>query len=193
MNYHRVSDGTIEPLSYQVVRDHLRVDDVPEEETLINLYNGAARQAWEMRTGHIISDTQTWTLTLDNWFGEVEIKKSPLIAISSIQYYDKADALQTLASTNYYTFLAGHIGRIRMKAGITLPSLNEDRPGNVIITFTAGYSTPNNVPTDIKRALLLLIGHYYENRMETQMQFSADVNNVPLGFIWTSDNYRYWK
>lgn len=191
-DYYRSSDGSVEPITYALVRDHLRVDDTPEEQVIISHYMKAARDAFEDMTGHILSSSQTWELYQEFWSGEIEIRKAPVIAVSSIQYYDNSDVLQTLSASTYYVQIYGRCTVIRFKAGTTLPTLSE-RPDAVKVNFTAGYSTPNNVPTMAKQALLSLIGHWYENRQESVLMPGISEVSIPNGFKYISNQFKLWK
>lgn len=46
------------------------------------------------------------------------------------------------------------------------------------------------VPADLKQAVLMLVGHFYENREATLIGISAD--EVPLGVWSILDQHRAW-
>jgi hypothetical protein len=81
--------------------------------------------------------TQVWKLYLDS--SEVreyiELNKSPLISVDSVQYYDAENALQTLNANQYERDIVGDPCRIRVPSWPTV----YDRMNAVCITFTCGY------------------------------------------------------
>jgi len=58
-------------------------------------------------------------------------------------------------------------GRLVLKSGQSWPSATL-RPANaIVIRFVAGWASLGELPLRIKQAMLLLIGHWYENREAT--------------------------
>jgi uncharacterized phiE125 gp8 family phage protein len=88
------------------------------------------------------------------------LPKRPIHSITSIKYYDGANNLTTWPANQYQL----HINEIRYAYQITLPAV-ADRWDAWEITYKLGYSQDaTSVPAIAKRAMLLLVGHYFENR-----------------------------
>ena len=68
----------------------------------------------------------------------------------------------------------------------TLSGLPSDR-SNVYLTLTAGWPSPAGVPHNLKQAIRLLVGHWYENReaataggVSAEIQFGVDTLISPF-------------
>jgi uncharacterized phiE125 gp8 family phage protein len=133
---------------------------------------------------------QTWDLKLDGfpyWGGAVfdehrvqygyceaaiDVPLPPLIAVTSITYVDVDEATQTLASSAYQVLGLGGTARAQIVPvyGTTWPVAHPMRE-SVTVRFRCGYEGSGspvdaaaNVPAPIKTAILLLAGHFYQNR-----------------------------
>jgi len=69
---------------------------------------------------------------------------------------------------------------------VTLSGLPSDR-SNVYLTLTAGWPSPAGVPHNLKQAIRLLVGHWYENReaataggVSAEIQFGVDTLISPF-------------
>lgn len=122
----------------------------------------AARQHVENVTGRKLV-TQTWRWTVDALAGEMTIPLSPVQSVSSVTYTDEAGDTQTLSSSLYDLDLTTNKPRIRPAPGEAWPD-QQNSLGGAAITVVCGYGVPAAVPTTIKQAMLLLIGHFFENR-----------------------------
>jgi uncharacterized phiE125 gp8 family phage protein len=96
----------------------------------------------------------------DNW-GRVELRRPPLISVSSVKYYDDDNVLQTVAAENYFV-VTGLVPRLQFTAAFAFPTLYV-RADAVRIEYIAGYPVPEgeapdlaaNVPASIKDAILI--------------------------------------
>jgi uncharacterized phiE125 gp8 family phage protein len=181
-----VTAPLLEPLPLVDATAHLRVSG-EEENALIEALIVAARGHVERVTGRQLI-TATWKLKMERFpcDGEpIEIPVAPLLTVVSVKYRDLADALQTWASSEYVVDApAGSYAT----TGRIYPALNKvypttaDRPDAVEIDFTAGYGpNPEDVPQELRQALLLLVGHWFENRetvtigsIPTELPFAAE-------------------
>lgn len=164
------------------------------EDTLLTGFITAARMHVENVVTHRALVTQTWQALLSQWplADRIELPKPPLQSVTSITYVDNIDAPHTFAATLYDLELAA-----------TPPVLNPTHPrGSIVLTycgswpwetlrpaapitieFVAGYGGAADVPRPIKQAMLLLIGHWYENReIIGDPRFAAALAGLPLGF-----------
>lgn len=103
-----------------------------------------------------------WYMNGGTWdWGRIELKRPPLISVSSVKYYDEANALQTVNPSNYFT-TSELVPRVQFVDGFDAPSvyLREDA---IQVEYVAGFapstdSPPDlaaNVPDKIKSAILL--------------------------------------
>lgn len=177
-----VTEPTLEPLSLEEIEDHLRLSDTStgEEDAVLLFFLETARRYAERVQGRAYLE-QVWRLTLDGFprADYIEIPRPPLMAVSSVVYYATGGTAATMTAGNYYVDTASEPGRVHLGYGESWPS-ETLRPANgVVVTFTAGYgSVPSAVPSEIKQALKLLVGHMYERREESDIK---EVFRVPVG------------
>lgn len=159
---------TEEPIGLDEARRAVRRFDGDEDVDLVELI-AEARDYVEAGTNLQLMPA-TWVMTLSGipCEGWIEVPRPPLQAGSvAVEYYDQAGALQTLA-TSVYAVLAStgprtSRGRIVLKPGQTWPTL-EDREDALRVTFVAGYANAAAVPPALRRAIKLLVGHWYRQR-----------------------------
>ena len=173
-----------EPVSLAEAKTHLRVDSSAEDD-LINSLISAARQWAEKYTNRSFI-TQTWELYLDDLYECIELQYGAVQSVTSVKYYDTDNSLQTLSSDNYDTDLISLPARITRAYNVTYPN-TYNRTNAVIIEFTAGYGDASDVPDSIKSAILLLVGHLYENRENVVW---GQVKSLPQGTEFLLNPYR---
>lgn len=115
---------------------------------------------------------ETWRYTMEQFEeDEFYIPLAPIASITSIQYYDSLNTLQTLSSA-YYTLdgISGGLPRGNSRVYLNDPydwPYTFDREDAVQTTFVAGYGTSApTVPESLKHALKLLVTFFFEHRGE---------------------------
>lgn len=181
---------TVEPVSSAEAKLHCRID-TSADDTLITMLIAAARRKVEADANRALI-TQTWELVLDVFPTQtfIELPLPPLQSVSSIKYYDNSASPveTTFASTNYLVCIDNQYGGlIVLKDSASWPVMtNPLEKGAVRIKFVCGYGAAAAVPEIYKQAMLLLIGHWYENREAIQVT-GAVPKEVPLAYealIW---------
>lgn len=151
-----------EPVSLTEAKLHIRVDNNADDTLITNLIKVAREfcEAWQRRA----YVTQTWELYLQRFpsLREIVIPLSPLQSVTSLTYYDEDDMPDTF--TGFDEDLVREPGRIYLQHDESWPSVTLRPVNGVVIRFKAGYGNAASVPMTIKQAILLLIGHLYENR-----------------------------
>jgi len=186
---HKVTTGPAsEPISTAEAKLHLRVD-TSADDTLIAALIVAAREAVEQHT-----NTKLFTQTVQQVFDcfpyasrtnprmELQIVYGPIQSITSVEYVDEDGNTQTWDSANYRTDLISTPARIEPAYGVAWPS-TRDVVNAITVTYVAGYSDTANIPQAMKQAMLLTIGHWYENRTDT-------VRKLPTQAEWLLNPYR---
>lgn len=173
-----------EPVSETEAKLHCRVDHSTEDAIFTRLIETARRQC-EAISGRAFI-TRTYTLYLDRWPGHCfELPYPPLATVTSIKYYDDAgSAAATVSSSNYLVDTNSEPGRVALKSGIDWPSVTLRPINGVEIIYTAGYGAAADVPDQYKQAMLLLIGHLYENRESVVVQQGVSLVQVPQAVEW---------
>lgn len=161
-----VTAASAYPVTRTEAKSHLRVD-ISDDDTLIDGLIAAATQYVENFTGRALVE-RTLRADLPYFCDSICLPHRPIIAISSVKYYDTASpsVLQTLSSSVYSLSQ----GVVRRNYGASWES-TYPRADAVQIQYTAGYlstASPKDVdapvPRALKQALLLVVGDLYENR-----------------------------
>ena len=151
------------PVSVNEARAHLRVDLPDDDVEVYNLIRRATAYA-EDYTGRALCD-QTWTRYSDRFNYWFYLNRRPIVSVDSIKYLDNDGNQQTLATSVYRVDTVG--GRITPAYGESWPNYRAVT-NTVEIAYTAGYGTTQSpvgvVPEDLKHAVLLLVGAWFENK-----------------------------
>ncbi|ARR52138.1 hypothetical protein HY78_01015 [Rhizorhabdus wittichii DC-6] len=117
--------------------------------------------------------SRTIAVKCDRFADFAAVPTVPLFEVSAIEYVDAAGAAQTLSPDVYEVRSDGLVASIALKPHQSWPGT---WPGSrITLTADVGY---DEVPEHIKQAMLLLIGHWFENREAT----GAEMSKIPLGF-----------
>lgn len=126
------------------------------------LYNRAIREIWPS-LGSLPSGLGFYPGMLPNSTGVIDIPKSPIKSVDSVQYIDNYGVLQTYAPSSYNISL-GSQSRIQPQYSHVWP-ISRPTIDSVQITFTAGYgATADKIPDNIKAAMKLYVAGWFENR-----------------------------
>lgn len=172
-----------EPISLFEARLHLRVDEHDVEDTAIDeIIKAAVAEAEKFQNRAYI--TQTWEFypeAGDVRRGCVKIPLPPLQSVSAVAYRTVAGAWVTLtADSDYFVDAVSDPGLVVFSDDFVLPGNADLWPILPIkITAVVGYGAPEDVPSSVRQALLLLIGHFYENR--EAVVAGSIVNYLPYG------------
>lgn len=165
-----------EPVTLTEVKSQLRIDGTSEDTYLATLI-AAAREYCEMFQNRAYI-TQTWELTLDGWpCFPIKLPMPQLVSVTSIKYFDTANVETTWAASNYFVDADSEPGRVGLAYGITLPTTTLREINAVKIRYVAGYGAATAVPLRTKQAILMLIGHLYENRETVS---PVDLKEIPF-------------
>lgn len=164
MTLRRITDASIEPVSLQDVRSHLRITDDHDDADLSAMIT-TARQVAEQRLGRQLL-TATWELSLEEWPADdvIVLPRPPLASVTSVKYYDAAGVQQTLSSATYYVDTVTEPGRVALRDGQSWPSLESGRPAPITVRYVAGWTRDIDVPQSIRNWVKLHVGMQYEVR-----------------------------
>ena len=99
----------------------------------------------------------------------------------------EAGVLQTDTLSNYEITGTPFTIKIGPKDGFNWP-VTQDRSDAIRIEYVAGYGTsPSDVPETLRHTMMLLIGHWYDNRENIMMD---ELSNIPYGFDMLLDMHR---
>lgn len=158
-----ITGPATEPVSSTEAKLHLKVDGSTDD-TLIAALITAARMLCEAFQGRGYI-TQTWELTLDAFpESPFELPVAPLASVTSIKYKDKDGNETTMAASDYVLDLSSEPGRVALADGVSWPSVDLYPVGAVKIRYTVGAASAAAVPQNVKQAILLTVGDWYEDR-----------------------------
>lgn len=121
--------------------------------------------------------TQSWSQWVSQAPGWVRLTVGPFQSLTSVEYYDADNALQTATITDFEIRLDGDFVLIKPKEDHVWP-LAYIRQDAIKITYVAGFGdAATDVPENIRLAIRLLVGHFYENREAVS---EANLKEVPL-------------
>lgn len=183
MSLKLITPPTTEPITLQEAKNHLRVD-VTDDDILIQSLITAAREYCEAFQNRAYI-TQTWEMTLD-FFPQMPLKipKPPLQSVISIKYTDQDNIETVFAPINYVVDTDSEPGRIALTPGASWPNVVLKPISGVKIRFTAGYGDATKVPMMVKQAMLLLIGHWYENREAATDRVPKEIEFAVHSLLW---------
>lgn len=185
-SYVRTVDPTERVLSLSEVQAHLRIDDSSEDSLLYYLIDAATGWAENYTWSRFI--TQTWVMRMCEFScTEIPLHPNPVSSLTSVQYVDTAGSTQTLTVTTDY------LTDTYRQPAIVYPAYSKWWPAtrgfnnSVTITLVSGYGAASAVPREIKLALLMLVGNWYEHRTAA----GCDMTEIPFGVKPLLDNYSY--
>lgn len=191
--YVRTVKPIIYPLTLNEVKDHLRIsNNVTTYDTyLLDLLRDATGVA-ETETNRALL-TSTWVLYLDRFpAGDIlELWKCPVQSITSIQYYDSDNALQTFSTNDWISDLKSEPARVQLNQDSSWPETYV-KVNSVQITFISGWASELDIPNEIIRGLKLLIAFLYEKRGDEMIDKNkAVIATTAKSFFMTHKVFDY--
>jgi len=149
---------------------------------IINLIEAARRWCENFQKRTYIEQSITWTL--DEFPDYFTVPRPRLISVTSIKYYDTDGVQQTLANTVYDVDAENEPGRIALAYNQTWPTI---RPivNAVEVIYKAGYGIARtDIPENIRHAMKILIGHWYEHRESVSEDKLIEVPMAVKSLLW---------
>jgi uncharacterized phiE125 gp8 family phage protein len=172
-----VTPPTIEPVTLAEALTHCHVSSDVEDDWFTATIK-AAREAAE-NYQHRSYIEQTLELTFDCYpETPILLPLGPTVedSVASIKIYDTADAETSLTLTDFFIDTDADPARISFNYGLTWPTTTLRNHSSVVIQYKAGYgTTAASVPYSVKEAMLLYIGHFYNNR-------AGEISEFPKAF-----------
>lgn len=148
------------PVTLQEAKAHLKVD-FDDDDAEIEGMIATAFDWLQPPTGALAHSIASQTLCLDlrYWPNDcVKLPAGPVTTITSVKYFDEANAEQTLDPSLYFA----DRDVLLWTDAFTAPSLYE-RPGAVRITYATGFAT---FPPALRMAILRIVKQLYDYRDE---------------------------
>ena len=176
-----------EPVSLAEAQLHLRLDVAGSppshpDDAIVEALIVAAREYAEYYTSQAFA-RQSYALSLKEFPQDQEIDLGiwPVLSVDSVTYLDEDGQAQALNPDLYFIDNQSKPARIVGKFQARWPTAL-DQANSIQIVFKAGCTdgSPNDypVPKSVKQAILLTLGHLYENR---ETVTGAQKYQLPMG------------
>lgn len=187
---------TLEPVTLAELRAHARIDTAQTDDDATLTANITAAIEHIERLCGIAMMTQTWKFYLDAFPSDDQplyVPRPPLQSVTSIQYIDENGVTQTLSSSDYKLDTAKDPGswpnRVALAYNETWPSTREETNA-VTITAVCGFATVAEVPSALKRAIMMLALYWYEHRAAAEFLQGAEVKHIPYAIQSLVSDFR---
>jgi uncharacterized phiE125 gp8 family phage protein len=191
MNLVQITPPDKDPVTLQEAKVQLRVDHTADDSIIADLIKVATAMVEQESLHKLI--TQTWDLFMDTWPSlPLELPYPPLQGITGIYYTPDGEAESTWDSSNYLVDTNSKPGRIALTTAGTLPSDALQALSAVRIRFTCGMGEAlDDIDPRARQALLLALGHLYENRESIVIDRGITMAELPMGFHYLLADLRY--
>jgi len=188
----RTTDSSAELLDLAAAKEQLNIIEFTGDDPYLTGLIKAARHIVETATARALAPGQTWTagyegIPLDRC---LRIPTPPLVSVTSLQYYDSSNNLQTLAADDYVvdSSSAGECAILALKRTATRPLISSDYFAPVRIEFSAGYADLAGIPHNLLAAQKYMIAHLYENRVP--LGINVNVNELPMTYQYLINPFK---
>jgi len=166
--YKLITPPTQNPITLSEAKAQLNITGSQDDIYIKSLILSATKFVEEYLNRQLV--TQTWALYMDCFpcGQKIIIKKRPLASVVKVEYYpsdwNKVDARSLYAATNYFVpeFTEGKDSAIFRFDDSSWPDTFTVTQA-VRVEFIAGQD-PDDIPADIKQAILMAVTFLYENR-----------------------------
>jgi uncharacterized phiE125 gp8 family phage protein len=167
-----LNEAESELISMEEIKMHLRIDGVEEDAYLSHLLT-TARYFVEQYTGLSLVQ-RTWLYHLDRFPEEtifLYLPHPPIQSITYLKYIDTDGEVKTM--TEGKDFIVDVVSQPARIAPLLCWPQTGSQLNAVTIEYISGWAS---VPAPIKHAMLLIMGHWYENR---EAVFTGALDEVP--------------
>ena len=185
-------------------------DEITEDAFIDDLIPQATRIIEQMARRQFV--TATYIKTLEGFEDDIDVKHPsdlhhrhhdhdqhhdtiilphpPLKSVESITYIDNDGNEQNVDLNDVQVDTVSEPGKIAPAFGKSWPSARRQF-NSVVITFKAGYGDDESfIPDEVKRAIKLLISHYFENRdLTLTASGNAEQIEFPPGLSTVIDQF----
>ncbi|MCU0832361.1 MAG: phage head-tail connector protein [Rhizobiaceae bacterium] len=157
----RITEPALEPVTVAEARAWLKLDHTSEDALIVELIR-AARMEVENQTGRSLI-TQHWRMTFDRWPVRdlIHLPNGPVTAVLAVTVYGAGGVPVVLSPAEYTLDTLSDPARLMIERR---PASGR-RMNGVEIDYACGYGpTGVDVPDFIRRAIKMLVVHFYEFR-----------------------------
>lgn len=155
-------------VSLREMKEHLNISDYDGDDTLIRSYIQSAQAFFEGPEGFgFVLMKKTYEVELDYLPSNISINLTPIQSFNVTQGGVAVEPHKSSIRRGMFSYQSN-----------SLPAL---------ITIVAGYDDADDIPTDIKQMIKLLVGDWYRNRENTQ---EYNYKSMPIAFDAILNKYR---
>lgn len=200
MDYRVISQPINEPISLEEARSHLRLipygspESHPDDADILQFIKDA--REWVEKYLNRSLATKTIEFYATEFLPRFDLSLLPIQSIDSISYLATDNTTKTVSPSIYKLKAYDDTAKLILAYNQQMPSDVIPEEDAITITVSAGYtngSSPDTypLPHPIKAAMLLIIGHLYENRQEDVLgNTRISFNSLPLGVYNLIQPYR---
>ncbi|MCK9569990.1 phage head-tail connector protein [Candidatus Pacearchaeota archaeon] len=176
-----------EPVTLDEIKEHLHYSADDQDDRITALIS-VARAACEQETDRVIC-SQSMRLTLDSFpAGVILLPRPPVLSVTSVSYTDANDTVVVMPKADYMVDLYSEPGRIAPAKNLNWPSTSTDVFNPVQILYTAGWDSAESIPVEIKHAVKLLCGNWFDNLSAMTMEGTPKELPLSVSMLLT-----HWK
>jgi uncharacterized phiE125 gp8 family phage protein len=171
----RIADAKTEAISLAEARAQCRITGTADDDTQ-RIYIEAARNYVEGVCGNALVES-TYAFYFDYSAACYKIYK-PIVSITTFEYkivVNTGTYSGTLSGSDYH--MDTEQGLITLNASVMTDIYTQSNA--IKITAVTGQANIGNIKGDIKLAMLLLIGHWHENREDSIA--GTMISSIPMG------------
>jgi uncharacterized phiE125 gp8 family phage protein len=167
------------PILLDDAKLHLRVDGTEEDALIQRLIDAAIEETekkwlWRALCTRSLRLTNIW----GSGMGPVQVINLPMAPVQSVSLFKVDD----VAVTGYTLF--GEAAVLYLDTARTATK-------TMVVEYVAGYGTAAAVPANFKAAMLLMIGHWFENREAVTL--GSPAYEIPLTVQHLLLPFRAWR
>lgn len=168
------------PITPEQLRTRLRLND-PAEDPELAEFLAAAVEQFELDTLRPVLAT-VYRQYLARWpAGVIVLGRGGVSNVAAVRWYQPDGTLADIAAGDWHADIATPPPRVYLDQ---IPPGQSSPVG--CVEFTAGWPDPAAVPPVVRIALMLLAGHWYENR-EAYRDSPFEMRTLPAGW-WSVVN-----
>jgi uncharacterized phiE125 gp8 family phage protein len=169
-----------EPLTLGEAKLHLRMDHDADDSLIAALISTAREHAEAFCRRPFVTRNYSATFSRFPRRGEPLVLPVPgILAVSTVTYANESNVSVSMVAGTDYRLVRGPTHHLlELPPTVAVWPWTALRSDAVTVTYTAGYGYANDVPRGIRSAMLLLVGHLYENREAVSKDAGVE---LPLG------------
>lgn len=179
------------PVSAAELRARLRLNDAAEDSALAE-FLAAAVERFELDAGRPVLTT-SYRQSLARWPGDgvIILGRGGVTSVTAVSSFAADGSPVAINPGSWRADLVTPPARVYLASPPTAITTAGGVPVSPVgfVEFTAGWSDPATVAPLVRTALMLLAGHWYENR-EAFKDSQSEIRQLPHGWQAVIDKYR---